>query len=65
MNEVLIKEQKKTNGFLMIDNNFLREWVKVIGIRTCHVITDERGQVLNYQFSSSFSTFLIILLIVV
>ena len=32
MNEVLIKEQKKTNGFLMIDNNFLKEWVKVIGI---------------------------------
>ena len=32
MNEVLIKEEKKTDGFLMIDNNFLRDWVKVIGI---------------------------------
>lgn len=31
MNDVLIKEEK-TNGFLMIDNNFLRDWVKVIGI---------------------------------
>lgn len=30
MNEVLINE--KTDGFLMINNNFLRNWVKVIGI---------------------------------
>lgn len=30
MNEILINE--KTDGFLMIDNNFLRNWVKVIGI---------------------------------
>jgi hypothetical protein len=32
MNDVLINEEKKTDGFLMIDNNFLRDWVKVIGI---------------------------------
>ena len=31
MNGVLIKE-KKTDGFMMIENEFLREWVKVIGI---------------------------------
>jgi len=30
MNDVLINE--KTDGFLMIDNHFLRDWVKVIGI---------------------------------
>jgi len=31
MNEALTKEEK-IDGFLMIDNNFLRDWVKVIGI---------------------------------
>jgi hypothetical protein len=31
MNSVLVKEEK-TDGFLMIDNNFLRDRVKVIGI---------------------------------
>jgi DNA-binding transcriptional MerR regulator len=30
MSDVLINE--KTDGFLMIDNNFLRDWIKVIGI---------------------------------
>lgn len=32
MKELLLYEEKKTDGFLMIDNHFLRDWVKVIGI---------------------------------
>jgi len=32
MNELLTNKEEKTAGFLMIDNNFLRDWVKVIGI---------------------------------